>query len=88
MSLSTSHTYRLALRPTDEHTSSAELMRTAQRVLLSLDARGVSIVHLRRPPLQDAQGLYVEAVAAGPEDWYRDVDDALLAEGLRSELQP
>jgi hypothetical protein len=83
-------TYRLALRPVDDQLSSAELANAVQRVLLSLGGtrHGVSIVKIQRPPKQDATGLYVEAIASGPEGWYLDADDHLLSEGLRSELLP
>lgn len=83
-------TYRLAFRPADEQMTSAELASTVQRVLLSLsdDKHGVTIVKIHRPPRQDGNGLYLEAVAYGPERWYLDADDYLLSQGLRTELQP
>lgn len=83
-------TYRLAFRPVDDQMTSGELARTVLRVLLSLNAppHGVSIHTIQRPPGQDADGLYVEAVASGREHWYLEADDYLLAEGLRGELQP
>lgn len=82
-------TYRLALRPIDDQMPSAELARTVQHALLSLAGapHHISIVNIRRPPLQDANGLYVAAAASGPEHWYRELDDELLSHGLRGELQ-
>jgi len=83
-----SFSYRLAFRPLDAQMGSAELASTVQRALLALGdpQHRVSIVKIHRPPRQDGEGLYVEAVAAGPERWYLEADDALQAQGLRAEL--
>jgi len=83
-------TYRLAFRPVDDQMSSAELARTVQHALLSLSGKTnrISALTLQRPPLEDANGLYMIASAAGPEHWYLDLDDELLSLGLRSELHP
>ncbi|HBK46313.1 MAG TPA: hypothetical protein DDZ67_07735 [Xanthomonadaceae bacterium] len=83
-------TYRLAFRPVDEQMTSAELARTVMRALLALSGpgHGVSIVSIQRPPREDASGLYMEAVASGPEQWYLKADDYLLSQGLRGELLP
>lgn len=81
-------TYRLAFRPADDQMTSSDLSSAVQRALLALGdgKHRVSIVKIHRPPQLDGSGLYVEAVASGPEGWYLDADDYLLSQGLRGEL--